>query len=153
MSAQDNANLARSLYEGFNARDFDRAAASISEDSEILNVPLGVTLRGLEGNRQFQQGWATAFPDSKVEITNLIATDDYVVVEFTGRGTHTGPLAGPTGTIPATGRPLTLPFVDIHHIQNGKIVRSRTYYDVMGMMQQLGLVPPMGSVQSAPHTV
>ncbi len=144
MSAQNNANLVRTLYDAFNARDFDRAATVVARESELLNVPLGVTFRGQEGNKQFQQGWATAFPDGKVEITNLVATDDQVVVEFTGRGTHTGPLAGPAGTIPATGRKLVSQFVDVHHIQNGKIVKSRTYYDVLGMMQQLGLIPPMG---------
>lgn len=144
MSAQDNANLVRTLYNAFNAHDFDRAATVLTRESELLNVPLGVTFRGPEGNKQFQQGWATAFPDGKVEITNLVATDDQVVVEYTGRGTHTGPLAGPAGTIPATGRKLELHLVDVHHIQNGKIVKSRTYYDVMGMMQQLGLIPPMG---------
>ena len=119
MSAQDNATLARTLYDAFNARDFDRAASAMTEDGELLNVPLGVTFQGHEGAKQFQQGWAMAFPDSKVEVTNLVATDDQVVVEFTGRGTHTGPLHGPAGAIPATGRKLELHFVDVHQIRGG----------------------------------
>ena len=144
MSAQDNAALACTLYDAYNARDFDRAASAVAENCELLNVPLGITFHGQEGVRQFQQGWEMAFPDSKVEVTNVVATDDQVVVEFTGRGTHSGPLYSPAGTIPATGRRLDLPFVDVHQIRDGKVASSRTYFDVMGMMQQLGLVPAQG---------
>ena len=41
--------------------------------------------------------WATGFPDGRVEIENVIEDGDKVVLEFTGRGTHTGPLRTPMG--------------------------------------------------------
>jgi ketosteroid isomerase-like protein len=61
MSAQDNAMLARAAYGAFNERDFDRAAALVAEDLELINVATGETFRGPEGFKQYMQGWASAF--------------------------------------------------------------------------------------------
>jgi hypothetical protein len=71
----------------------------------------------------------------------MFATEDQFVLEFTGRGTNTGPLHLPTGDIPATGRWAELRLCDVAQIRNGKIVSFHTYYDIMTMLQQLGLVP------------
>ncbi len=139
MIAPNNTRLAQQLYDAFNRRDFDIAANAVTDDFELVNMALGNTLRGRDGIIQFQQGWATAFPDGKVTIDNIIATDDAVTVEYTGRGTHTGPLVGPAGTLPATNKPLVLHLCDVHKITNGKISSSHTYYDALGMLQQLGL--------------
>ena len=141
MSAQDNARMVRSTYDAYNDRAFDRAAALASEGSEWLSVPLGVALRGPEGNRQFLQGWATAFPDSRVEVTHTVADEEGVVVEFRGWGTHTGPLASPAGEIPATGRSIDIPFCQVFRLKGGKIVSSHLYFDAATMMGQLGLMP------------
>lgn len=139
MIAPNNTRLAQQLYDAFNRRDFDIAANAVTDDYELVNMALGKTWHGRNGVMQFQQEWATAFPDSKVTIDSIAATDDMVTVEFTGRGTHTGPLTGPAGTIPATGKPLVLHLCDVHKITNGKISSSHTYYDTLGMLQQLGL--------------
>ncbi|MEW5959646.1 MAG: ester cyclase [Chloroflexota bacterium] len=140
MSAQENAKIARIVYEKFNSRDFEGAVAYVAANYEGLNVPLGTTLHGPDGFRQFMQGWATAFPDSRVEVTNLVAGEEGVVVEFRGRGTHTGPLIGPTGEIPATGREVNVSFCDVLRIENSKITSIHTYYDAATMMGQLGLM-------------
>jgi predicted ester cyclase len=62
-----------------------------------------------------------------------------VVVEFTGRGTHTGALVTSAGSIPATGRSVTLKLCDILEFTDGKIRRQRTYFDSGSLMAQLGL--------------
>jgi steroid delta-isomerase-like uncharacterized protein len=140
MSAQDNVKIARKNYETFNNRDFDGTVAQAAENVELLNVPLGVTLHGPEGFRQSVQGWATAFPDSRVEVTNIVAGEEGAVIEFRGRGTHTGPLNGPAGEIPATGRSVDIPFCEVMQIKNGKITSVHTYFDAATMMGQLGLM-------------
>src|SRR5574341_655621 len=127
MSAQDNARMVRTTYDAYNDRKFDVAVALASEDSEWLNVPLGLALRGKEGYRQFLQGWATAFPDSRTEVTYTVADEEGVVVEFRGRGTHTGPLASPAGNIPATGRSVDISFCQVFRLKGGKIVSSHLY--------------------------
>jgi steroid delta-isomerase-like uncharacterized protein len=138
--AADNARLGRKLYEElWNARDFDGMTRYASEDVECTLVPSNTTMRGRKGYRDFCEGWATAFPDGRVEIKRVTASDDGVVVEFVGRGTHTGPLVGPAGTIPATGRKCELPLCDVLEIEEGAVRRLRSYYDSATMMRQLGL--------------
>lgn len=137
MNAQDHAALARALNDAFNARDWDAAVQPMAPDVEIVNMATGESFRGPDGARQFLQGWATAFTDSQVETLRVIADDAGAAMEFRGRGTHDGPLAGPTGAIPATGRRVDIPFAQIFEIQSGKITRVRLYFDLATMLQQL----------------
>ena len=140
------ADLVQIGYDAYNDHSFDahwleRAAATIAEECEVVDVPSGAILQGPEGLKQFLLGFSSAFPDSRVEITNLATTADGAVVEFVGRGTHTGPLHTPGGDIPPTGRPFELHFCDVYTIKHGKIVRHSTYYDSPGLLQQLGVIP------------
>jgi steroid delta-isomerase-like uncharacterized protein len=135
----DNATLARSLYEAFNNRDFDLLAEAIAPEGTITMMGTGQTLHGPEGSRQYNTMWDTAFPDGMVTVDRIIAQDDLVAVEFTGRGTHTGTLVTPAGAIPATGRSVTLKFLDVLEFADGKLMAQRNYFDTGSMMTQLGI--------------
>lgn len=141
MATHDNASIARTIYESFNNRDFDRAASLMANDVEWRDMPTGEVWHGPNGFKQSFQRWATAFPDGKCEITNLVCAGDWCTVEFIGRGTNTGPMAGPTGEMPATGRRVEVPFCDVFEIKNGKVTRGHSYFDMATMLQQLGLMP------------
>ena len=144
-SPEDNARLARTILDLWNERDFDQAVRLAAEDVECVDVPSNTTLRGPDGYRESLQRWATAFPDGRVEVTRVIADADGAVVEYTGRGTHTGPLAGPAGSIPATGRRGELTLCDVLEIEQGKVRRVRSYYDSATLMRQLGLITEQGA--------
>jgi steroid delta-isomerase-like uncharacterized protein len=139
--AADNASIVRTMLEAFNERDLERGAAFVAPDAEFVDVPSGSRARGPEGYKQDMQRWLTAFPDGKVEITNLVSAGDTVVVEYTGRGTNTGPLMTPAGEIPPTGKAGQLALCDISQLKDGKIVAGRSYYDVATLLGQLGLMP------------
>ena len=96
----------------------------MANDGEIVLVGSDTRFRGPAGAIEFSQMWAEAFPDGRVKVERTVASDDYVSVEYTGRGTHTGTLRGPGGDIPATGRSLTLHLCDFYEIRNGKIVSA-----------------------------
>lgn len=144
---RDTARLARELYDAFNQRDFERGARHILETAEQVNTGSGETFRGPDGYRQNLTRWATAFPDGKIELLNLVASDDVAVVEFVGRGTQTGPLATPAGEIPPTGKRVELRFCDVIRFREGKVAGLSTYYDSGVMMQQLGIAPQSMSAQ------
>src|SRR5437660_4224679 len=146
MSAQDNIALFRSLFDLYNSHQsdpawLDKSVATFAADSTLIDVPSGRTLPGVDGYKQLVLFFAEAFPGSSTEITNMFASEDQVVVEFIGRGTNTGPLHMPTGDIPATGRAVEMRFCDVYRVRNGKIVNYRSYYDGLGFLQQLGLIP------------
>jgi SnoaL-like polyketide cyclase len=75
-----------------------------------------------------------------------------VATEHIGRGTHTGPLVTPAGTIPATGRPVELRLAELYEVQEDRIKRLNAYYDSASLMRQLGLLPPQGSARERAMT-
>lgn len=137
----DNLSIARRLYDGWNERAFDEVAEYVTEDSELVIVGTGDVFRGKDGSHRYNENWAAGFPDGRVEIDRMHADGDTVIVEFTGRGTHTGTLPTSMGDIPATGKSLTLKLCDVLEFRDGRVARQRNYFDSGSMMAQLGLLP------------
>ena len=141
MSAQENAATIRAFNEAYNARDWDAAIALTAPDVEWVSVATGETFHGPDGVRQFLDGWATAFPDSTVETTFVVADEQGGAIEFRGQGTQSGPLRGPAGEIPPTGKAINVLFAEALEFKQGEIARARLYFDLAGMLGQLGLMP------------
>ena len=135
----DNVTLVRSLYDSWNARDFDVMADAMAPDGTITFMGSGEVLTGPDGSRTYNEMWADGFPDGRVTIDSIVAEGDRVVVEYTGRGTHTGTLKTSMGDIPATGRSVTLTMCDVIDLEKGKVKAQRSYFDTGNMMAQLGL--------------
>ncbi len=142
---QDNAYVARSLYEYWNDRDFDRLGGLVVDSAEFLIIGSGSRYVGPAGAIEYARSWAEAFPDGKIEVDHLISAGDLVVVEFTGRGTHTGPLRMSGKTVAATGRSITLDLCDVLEIQNERIHSLRSYFDSGSLLIQLGAVMELGT--------
>ena len=78
------------------------------------------------------------FPDLRMEPEDLIASGDKVVVRARGTGTNDGPFMG----MPATGKRVDVPLIDILRFgDDGLIYEHWGVFDAMGMMQQLGAIP------------
>ncbi len=135
----ENTDLARTLHEAWNERDFDQILEATAPEAVHTIVGSGDTFEGAQGALAYNTMWAEAFPDGRLTVDRVIGSGDHVMVEFTGRGTHTGPLVTSMGEIPATGRSVTLQFCDVMEFENGKIRRQRTYFDTGSLMAQLGL--------------
>ncbi len=141
MSVQENEALARAEIDKYNAHDLDGLAGLFSSDAEIVNVPTGVIDRGPKAARDSAQILLSAFPDGKFELVNVIAGERNAAVEYLGRGTNTGVLTTRAGTLQPTGRKVEMRICDVMDIQNGKVTAIRTYWDMYGLMVQLGLIP------------
>lgn len=137
--------VVRALYDAFNAGDLDGAAALVSDDFELTDVAAGQTLSGPDGCRRWIGMFRTALPDASAELVDVIAEGSRVATEHIGRGTHRGPLVGPAGTIPPTGRAIELRLAEFFDVHQGKITSLQAYYDSASLMRQLGLMPPQGS--------
>jgi len=150
LTAQDNATLVRAHYDTFNARDFDKALAMVSPDVKWKNIPFDMTFDGRPGYRQHLENWTTAMPDSKLEIVNLVIGEEWAAVECLARGTHTGPLVAPNGTIAPTHNKVEMKFCELHRIVDGQITEGRLYFDSTTLMHQLGVLPPTKSPNAVP---
>lgn len=96
--------------------------------------------KGPEGFKQYMSMFRTAFPDINLTIEDTVAEGDRVVIRLTGRGTHKGNLMG----IAPTGKSISVNATVISHHAGGKQVEVWICIDQLGMLQQLGVVPPIG---------
>jgi steroid delta-isomerase-like uncharacterized protein len=78
-----------------------------------------------------------AFPDWHSDLGFYVTQGDLVAEHFTASGTHQGELFG----VPATGRTVTLPGINIWRVRDGRITERWGRLDELGLMRQLGLVP------------
>jgi steroid delta-isomerase-like uncharacterized protein len=82
----------------------------------------------------------TAFPDQWVTIEDMIAEGDQVAKRWTCTGTHNGEGLG----FPATGKEFAITAITIYRFSGGKVAECWWNYDSLTMLQQLGVIPPMG---------
>ena len=87
---------------------------------------------------EFFRAFRTAFPDAQFTIEDMIGERDRVVLRLTMRGTQRGMFNG----IPPTGRSVEVTGVSIERIVGGRIVEGWVTNDALGMLQQLGVIPP-----------
>jgi steroid delta-isomerase-like uncharacterized protein len=80
---------------------------------------------------------ASAFPDTKVSIDDMVAEGDKVAYRWTMRCTHKGTFMG----IPATGKQIVVKGVEIYKIAGRKIIEAWNFPDTLGMLTQLGAIP------------
>jgi steroid delta-isomerase-like uncharacterized protein len=85
-----------------------------------------------------------AFGDFQMTVHDLVAAGDKVVVRFSVSGTHRAPFAG----VPATGRAVKVEGIIIHRLRGGRIVEDFAVRDSLGLMMQLGVLPPRGKPAS-----
>jgi predicted ester cyclase len=86
--------------------------------------------------------YRSAYPDTHIELGEVIAEGDLVAGAWTATGTHKGDLMG----IAPTGRSITVTGIGIDRISGGQIVESWANYDALGMLVQLGAIPaPAGA--------
>ena len=137
MSVEENKAIFRRIVEeGFNKGNL----AIVDELVATDHVNHTDNVHGPEEYKQFITMYRTAFPDLHMTIEDQIAEGDKVVNRWTSRGTHKGDLMG----IPPTGKQTTVTGMYVARIIGGKIVEEWGNFDALGMMQQLGVVPPPG---------
>jgi len=89
---------------------------------------------------QLCQEWKQAFPDAKGIVRNMVSTGNTIVQEVLWEGTQDGDLPGPDGTLPASGRRIMVPATLWLTFQGDQIREIHHHIDMMGMMQQLGVM-------------
>lgn len=122
-------------YELFTAGQFEDATAMYADDC-VTSTPTGdLDNAQHEGFARLFKG---AFPDGHMEVTHVVEAGDDVCFIGRFKGTHTGDLVSPGGTIPASGNALDMPFVDYFRVSAGKIVAQESIFDQMTLLAQLG---------------
>jgi steroid delta-isomerase-like uncharacterized protein len=139
MSLEDNKALVRYLFDAiWNQGNTTLVDQCVSPDWIAYGNLPRQEMPGLEGVRRFITTYRTAFPDMHLTIEDQVAEGEKVVTRWTARAIHSGPLM----SIPPTGRQVTVSGIGIHRIVDGKILEQWGVDDTLGMLQQLGVIPP-----------
>ena len=117
------------------------AFADLYAANAVVNDPsYPEPLKGRDAVRKDIADFVTAFPDLRVTADTSIASGNIIAAEWTMTGTHKGPLPLPTGSIAATNKPFRMKVATFERLDgDGRIVEERRYYDLAGMMEQLGI--------------
>ena len=137
---RNKAVIARFVEEVQNQKNWDVFDELNADDFVNHSSPPGVP-SDKAGGKLFLRSFLDAFPDCRFTIDDMIAEEDQVVTKKTFTGTHTQELNG----IPPTGKRVTLQFADIMRLRNGQIVEHWLSMDQLSFLQQLGIIPEMGS--------
>jgi predicted ester cyclase len=140
MSTEENTQLVlrwrEEAYEKKNLNVIDELHAP-DYVGHIVGAP--GPIRGREALKQLFAAYFAAF-DIHVSSEFLIAEGDMVVVRDTYRLKHKGEFQG----IPPTGKELSVTGTDIYRIVNGRFVEQWVEADMLGLMQQLGVLSTPG---------
>lgn len=137
---QNKATIRRWVDEGWNKGnlavvDEIYTADVVQHDpSSPMPVASSVAMKGYVGM------FRSAVPDIHFTVDDLLAEGDKVFWRFTAHGTQKGPL----GPIPPSGKEATITGMVLFRFVQGKVAEVWVNVDMLGLLQQIGVIPPMG---------
>ena len=127
----------RRLYELISAGDIDGFGEHVA-DGFVEHEELPGLEPSKEGVKQLFHMYRAAFPDMRMEPEDVLVSGDKAVARVRVTGTHRGEFL----EMPATGRRIDVPVIDIMRFGDDGLVREHWgLFDSLGMMQQLGAIP------------
>lgn len=132
---EENKALVRSFFEKAN-RD-ERTPVELCAPGFTAHIT-GSPPMALEAFRQFQATFYAGFSDVSATIEDMVAEGDRVAFRGVVRATHTAEFMG----IEASGKEVSGPFIGIARLAEGKVAEWWNSPDRMGLMQQIGAMPP-----------
>jgi steroid delta-isomerase-like uncharacterized protein/uncharacterized protein (TIGR02246 family) len=136
----EDANLqaTRVYYQALDDHKVDAALAFVTDDSVSEAYTDVKVLKGTKEWRTWFQKAFTAFPDMKGPATGQSAIGDYVVSE----GILTGTFKAQLGIFKPTGKPVSVPYLDVIEWKGGKIAHLQTYSEGKDFLTQIGVAKP-----------
>jgi len=118
----------------------DLAIADEIFSSDFVNHdPNDPGVTNLESYKGYVPAVRIGFPDINISADDLVAEEEKVAFRYTIIATHQGELMG----MPATGIQVVWTGITVAHLADGKIMEMWWAKDTLGMLQQLGVIPPM----------
>jgi steroid delta-isomerase-like uncharacterized protein len=133
--------IGSTFVDAFNRHDGAAFAAFYAPDAVVVDPQHSDPLTGTKAITADVDAWFGAFPDIEARIEREVVSGSDYAIAFSMRGTHKGSLLMPGGNVPATDKPIQIAVATIGRMNpNGRIVEERRYYDLAGVMTQLGLM-------------
>jgi steroid delta-isomerase-like uncharacterized protein len=128
--------LIRRHVEAENRHDLSATLATLHPQCEFTDFGMGRTFRGLDGARAHYELWWRGF-ELRVEGERGFVDGSTFVAETRFHGRHHGEFLG----VPASGREIELHVAVVVEVRDGLMASERFYYDMRGLLLQLGRRP------------
>ncbi len=136
----ENKTIIERLTVAFNEENLDVLDEIVASDFVGHNPLSPEDIQGPGGLKGFFGAFRAAMPDVHHPSWTLIAEGDLVAIHMPLEGTFTNELMG----IPPNGKKVAVWMANIWRIADGKAAEWWLNMDTLSLMQQLGVVPPMG---------
>ena len=123
MSVEENKAVVLRAFEEINRGDLDAASGYVAPDLALNGEQIG-----REAYKRRDEAMRAAFPDLRYDIEDLVAEGDTVVARWRMTGTHEGDLAGPTMSVPPSGRRIDLWGMSLCRIEGGMVTENWERY-------------------------
>jgi len=134
VSKESNIASQQAFGEAVNSGNLEALDQFVTPDSVDRDPAPGQGV-GPAGYKAMFGEMRTAFPDLKIEVEHLTATEDDVAFAYTVSGTHRGEFQGHA----ATGGVFSIRGVQISRFVDDKLAERWGSSDQIGMLSQLGL--------------
>jgi steroid delta-isomerase-like uncharacterized protein len=138
MLPEENKAVVRRFFAALDDQDVDTVGDMLASDYRLHFDGNPVMDRG--AGIGFFSAFIAAFPDISHQVQDQLAEGDLVATRILVRGTHQKEMMG----IPATGKEIAISAINMVRVDDGKIAEHWVNSDSLGMMMQLGVVPPPG---------
>ena len=132
---EQNKALIRNYLKELDNKNFEIFNEAYAPDAKIYFPSNSSEPMSLEQSVPMVKSFCAAFPDISHSIEELIAVGDKVILRAIDRGTHQGEFSG----IPATEKKIEFGVLVIFRVEDGKIVEAWEEFEMLGLMQQLGM--------------
>jgi steroid delta-isomerase-like uncharacterized protein len=140
-SKEIKAALAKMIDDFWHKGDVDAAYQIYAQDVVFRRIPFPPIV-GKEANMQADAGMLAAFTENHTVIDDMIVEGDTAAMRWTWEAVHTG--TSPSLGIPATGKHVRSVGCSVFTFRDGKVAEQWEYSDMLGLLQQLGVIPAFG---------
>ena len=135
------AALGRRLFEEVLGKgDWSVGEEIIAADVVMYHPSSPAPITGFEAVKGFLSAFRAGFPDFQMNVDDAFGTEEKAAVRWRMEGTHTADLFG----IPPTGKRVSVKGISVVRVAGHMIAEDWVAEDSLGLMQQLGVIPPMG---------
>jgi len=143
MGVKENLELMKTLDDAWNSQNWEVFRKRHSEDTAVYWPGQPDPTKGRHNHEAEAKEFFKTFPDNHI-VNNpykiAFGEADWTcsIADFTG--TMKGPMKGADGKmIPPTNKKFKVEFCTVAHWKNGEILQERLFYDLVGLIKQIGL--------------
>ena len=144
MTPDEQARLwAKHLQAEFETKDLEAVMATVTDDVENRNMPMGPGVRGYAAVEAYYRDlFIPSWPeDLQTTLVNRIMGEDQLADELHMVFTHDRPMEWLLPGVAPTHRKIEMDVVAVVQFREGKVAAERIYWDHAAVLRQAGLLP------------